>query len=244
MYNRSKCKEVFVTLLPSFLATKAFWLTLASLGTCDLANVSYSGDIRDEDVAEESVVTTIRCFGLFRYSETSPSSGGGSGSSTTENPWYDSSEYYSPHLSKTNETKLELIVDNVMEGIHSCHKMDRHFFILDGNFRTARAAGAIALFLGFFVVLITWIQTCKPISKSLWKITVITVLLCTIMEGLTLLIFHASFCSGEIEHSSSFTFIADGIIFETDGINCKITSEILYYPIFCPSSIHRPLLCL
>jgi hypothetical protein len=226
IYDRTKCKEVFVALLPSFLATKAFWLTLASLGSCDLADVSYGGYTHDKDVVDESVAT-IRSFGLFRYSETSPfpsdsSTGVSSSSSSINFPWQDSPTYYSLDLSRENETKLESIVDNVMERIHSCHKMDRHFFILDGNFRTARTAGAIALTLGFFVVLITWVQMCKPISGSLWKITVISVLLCTLLEGLTFLIFHASFCSGEIEHSSPFTFVADGTIFETDGINCKI----------------------
>jgi len=229
IYDRTKCKEVFVTVLPSFLATKAFWLTLASLGSCDLADVSYGGYTHDKDVVEESVAT-IRSFGLFRYSETSNFSSdssigissSSSNSSSIDFSWQDSSAYYSLGLSRENETKLESIVDNVMERIHSCQKMDRHFFILDGNFRTARTAGAIALTLGFCVVLITWVQMCKPISKSLWKITVISVLLCTLLEGLTLLIFHASFCSGEIEHTSPFTFVADGTIFETDGINCKI----------------------
>jgi hypothetical protein len=218
LYDRTKCKQVFVTVLPSFLVTKAFWLTLASLGSCDLADVSYGGNTDDHEGGDESV-TTIRSFGLFRYSDTSPSDDTGS---SIDYSWQDSSSNYSLNLTAKNETKLESIVTNVMERIHSCHKMDRHFFILDGNFRTARAAGAIALSLGFVVVLITWLQTCQPISKSLWRITVISILSCTLLEGLTLLIFHASFCSGEIEHSSPFTLVADGAIFQTNGIHCKI----------------------
>lgn len=218
LYDRTKCKQVFVTILPSFLVTKAFWLTLASLGSCDLADVSYGGNTHDHEDAEESV-TTIRSFGLFRYSDTSPSY---DASSSIDYSWQDSSSNYSLDLIAKNETTLESIVTNVMERIHSCHEMDRHFFILDGNFRTARAAGAIALSLGFFVVLITWIQTCQPISKSLWRITLISVLSCALLEGLTMLIFHASFCSGEIEHSSPFTLVADGTIFQTNGIHCKI----------------------
>lgn len=216
IYDRTKCKEVFLTLLPSFLATKAFWLTVASLGTCDLADVSYDGGTAEGNLVPDSVsVTIIRSFGLFRYSESSSSE-------SSSNSWQNSTTYYSESINEKNETKLESIVDNVMERIHSCHKMDRHFFILDGNFRTARVAGAIALTLGFFVVIITWVQTCKPISKSLWKITMFSVLLCTLMEGLTLLIFHASFCSGEI--NDEFIFVADGTVFEIDNINCKIAS--------------------
>jgi len=204
IYDRSKCKQILATLLPSFLATKAFRLTVASLSTCDLANVSYYGE---DGTATDIPVTTIRSFGLFRYSESS------------QNRSNLANDANIVSVVK-NETAFELIVDNVISEIISCHKLDRHFYILDNNFRIARAAGGIALFLGLFTVIVTWLQTCKPISKSLWNFAFIGVLLCTLMEGLTLLIFHALFCSGEL--NTGIQFVTDGATFGAEAVDCKI----------------------
>jgi len=177
------------------LAMKAFWLSIVALGTCNLAN------IRIGDAAPAAVSDNVQSFGLFTYSK--------SRGKVPENANTGNNE---------TTTALQMIESEIMKEIGSCHALDPSFFVLDGKFRTARTAGIAVMMLGLFVVIVMWARACKSISKPLWKATGICVLLCTILEGLTLLILRAGVCSG----NNGSSLIAAAMDSDAVTIDCKI----------------------
>lgn len=179
--------------LPSFLVLKAFWLSLLTLGLCDLAQIATvmvaenDGTPATNTTSEEgkdAAETKVMKFGLW---------GGGFLSNlpdSDDNPGRDDDEF----------AYIENEVQDEVEKITVCqfrlaNSDGPGFIFLDAFFRSARAFGIITVAVGFLSMIVLWTSAWKGSSSTNVKRCVgICLMLCCAFEGLTLLILRAGIC--------------------------------------------------
>lgn len=187
--------------LPSFLVLKAFWLSLLTLGLCDLAQIATvmvaenDGAPLTNKTSEEGnygVGTKVMKFGLW---------GGGFSSNLPDSDdklGGDDDEF----------AYIENEVEDEMEKITVCqfrlaNSDGPGFVFLDAFFRSARAFGIITVAVGFLSMIVLWTSACKGSSSTNVKRCVgVCLMLCCAFEGLTLLILRAGICKSPGDDSA------------------------------------------
>eukprot|EP01083_Nonionella_stella_P051371 136368_1 len=92
----------------------------------------------------------------------------------------------------------------------------------DPYFETARAMAPLSAILGGLVMLSFWFGSCIGMTKEGWRFCSFVLILTTLFEGLTLLIFKSDFCK---EHD-------EGLLYScklSTGANLTIASIVMYF---------------